>query len=52
MARIDCRTVPTIEPGKLYIHPNATDVGTCSDGCCDKYVCPDCNTSFIVEAPQ
>lgn len=50
--RIDCRTTSRIEPGKRYVHPNATDAGTCPEGCCDKYTCPDCGTQFIVEVPQ
>lgn len=52
MPRIDCRAVPMIEPGKQYNHPNAVDSGTCPEGCCDKYTCPDCGTRFTVEASQ
>lgn len=50
--RIDCRTVDRIEHGKRYVHPNAVDVGSCSEGCCDIYECPDCGTRFVVEAAQ
>lgn len=52
MDRIDCRTVDTLEAGRLYSHPNAEDLGTCSEGCCDKYLCPNCGTYFTVEAPD
>lgn len=52
MPRIDCRTVPKIEPGKQCIHPNTIDAGACAEGCCDKFACPDCGTRFTVEAPQ
>jgi hypothetical protein len=45
MERIDCRTVETIEPGKHYFHPNAEGDGSCYEGCCDDYKCPDCGTS-------
>ena len=33
-------------------HPDACDVGECSEGCCDKYRCPNCNLTFLVELPQ
>jgi len=52
MKRIDCRTVDKIEAGKLYVHPNAVDVGTCYEGCCDKYRCPDCGTTWKEEAAE
>lgn len=52
MARIDCRTVETIEKGQQYFHPNAVSDGGCSDGCCDDYKCPDCGTEFRVELPE
>jgi len=49
--RIDCRTVEKVESGvgKLYVHPNATVVGDCAEGCCDDYKCPDCGTTWRVE---
>ncbi len=50
--RIDCRTVQTIEPGKRYIHPNAKGTGSCYDGCCDEYECPDCGTTWREELPE
>lgn len=49
---VDCRTVEKIVPNQFYYHPNAVDVGTCSEGCCDKYECEDCGTRFTVESPQ
>ena len=34
-------------------HPKATQTGeTCSDGCCDEYLCPDCGKKFWVEVPD
>ena len=50
--RIDCRTVDKIERDKHYSHPNAKDIGSCAEGCCDRYLCPDCGTRFTVEASQ
>lgn len=51
--RIDCRTAEKpLAKGPRYIHPNAKSVGTCSEGCCDDYKCPDCGTRFRVEAPD
>lgn len=52
MERIDCRTVDTIEKGKLYTHPNAVITGECWSGCCDDYTCPDCGTEYRVEWPD
>lgn len=52
MDRIDCRTVTSIEKGKRYTHPNAESVGSCYEGCCDDYRCPDCGTEFRVELPD
>lgn len=51
--RIDCRTVTERPlPKGRYVHPNAVDDGGCSEGCCDDYKCPDCGTSWRVEAPD
>ena len=33
-------------------HPDAVDIGECSDGCCDKYRCPNCGLTFMCEVPQ
>jgi len=50
MERIECFPGIVIEQGKHYSHPNALSDGGCSEGCCDDYYCPDCGTSFRVEA--
>lgn len=39
-------------PDKPCEHPNAVDIGTCYQGCCDKYRCPDCGKTFLVECPD
>lgn len=52
MERIDCRTVDTIEKGKRYFHPNAVSTGSCYEGCCDYYKCPDCGTEWREELPE
>lgn len=31
-------------------HENVESIGTCSDGCCDKYKCLDCGLVFIEES--
>ncbi len=33
-------------------HPDAKDIGECSSGCCDKYHCPHCGLTFLVEVAQ
>lgn len=33
-------------------HPNAKHVGTCYEGCCDDYECPECGLTFRVENPD
>jgi hypothetical protein len=34
-------------------HRNAEPTGqTCSEGCCDYYLCKDCGKRFIVECPD
>lgn len=34
------------------MHPHAKDIGSCAEGCCDKYACPDCGRRFLVEVPD
>ena len=36
----------------MACHPDAVDVGTCSEGCCDDYLCPWCKLKFRVENAQ
>lgn len=38
--------------GVRATHPDAEDVGECSDGCCDYYKCPNCGLRFTVEVAQ
>jgi hypothetical protein len=33
-------------------HPKVKDVGSCYEGCCDKYECLDCSLRFTVECPD
>lgn len=49
---IDCRTAESIDSGKRYLHPNGKDLGECAEGCCDRYSCPDCGSSWTREVPQ
>ncbi len=42
----------TREKAPFADHPDAIDIGTCYEGCCDKYKCPHCGLTFQVELPQ
>jgi hypothetical protein len=33
----------------IWLHPNAKDVGGCSEGCCDDFQCPDCGKKWRKE---
>lgn len=50
----DCRTVEErpLPKGPRYLHPNAISKGSCYEGCCDEFECPDCGTHFQNEMPQ
>lgn len=52
--RVDCRTVSErpLPKGPRYEHPNAMSDGTCYEGCCDYYECPDCGTRWRSENPE
>lgn len=39
--------------GEHCRHRNSETTGeTCSDGCCDEYLCKDCGKTFMVECPD
>lgn len=33
-------------------HPHAKCIGECSEGCCDRYECPDCGRRWLEELPD
>lgn len=43
--------MPPMAEGQ-WQHPDAKDIGTCREGCCDKYECPHCGKIFLEEVPQ
>jgi hypothetical protein len=40
------------ERGGRSMHPLAERIGTCDEGCCDRYRCPICGLSWLKELPQ
>jgi len=47
LGSVDSRTI-----GAACNHRNTKDIGSCDDGCCDKYECQDCGRHFMVECPD
>lgn len=42
----------TPDKGTPAQHPDATDDGECSEGCCDYWRCPHCGLRFKTEVAQ
>lgn len=44
--------IVNVQTWETKLPPHIEDIGTCAEGCCDKYRCKECGESFLVECPD